>query len=283
MKQKRTGWERDRRVHFDEITEEYDKIRWDYPDELFANALEYCKKGNDNATCNKAIEIGAGTGKATKPFLDAGYNVTAVEMGDNMTKFLINKYRAYKEFQVITSTFEDIVLEDDSYDIIFAASAFHWVDAKVGCPKVFRLLKKGGAFVLFRSNWNSHDNEKLAKDIQEIYDKHYYNYYDINDKDDKPEKFTLEILQKPSAIFKGFRFERMEQYGFADVKMKVYDKSNTYDADGYIKLLDTFSDHRALPVENRKALYTSVKNVIEKHGGKITTNSTYQLYMGRKP
>ena len=97
------------------------------------------------------------------------------------------------------------------------------------------------------------------------------------------EKLTLEILQKPSSIFKSFRFESMEQYGFEDVEMKVYDKSNTYDADGYVKLLDTFSDHRALPAENRNALYTEVKNVIKKHGGKITTNNTYQLYMGRKP
>jgi len=283
MKQKRTGWERERRVHFDEIAEEYDKIRWDYPDELFADALDYCEKSNASATCKKAIEIGAGTGKATKPFLDAGYNITAIEMGENMTRFLLNKYSAYKEFQVITSTFEEIELKDDSYDIIYAASAFHWVDAKIGCPKVFRLLKKGGAFVLFRSNWNSHDDEKLAKAIQEIYEKHYYSYYDINDRDDKPKKISLEILQRPSEIYKGFRFESMEQYGFEDVEMKVYDKSHTYDADDYIKLLDTFSDHRALPEENKQALYAQVKNTIEKHGGRITTHSTDNLYMGRKP
>jgi hypothetical protein len=48
------------------------------------------------------------------------------------------------------------------------------------------------------------------------------------------------------------------------------------------ELLDTFSDHRALPRENREALYSGVKETIEKHGGQIQTHNTYQLYMGRK-
>jgi len=83
----KTGWERENRTHFDEIVANYDKYRWDYPAELFADIIEYSGQGNDK----RAIEIGAGTGKATAPFLDAGYAVTAVEMGKNMADFLINK------------------------------------------------------------------------------------------------------------------------------------------------------------------------------------------------
>ena len=276
-----TGWERERRTHFDEITVEYDKIRWDYPDELFKDALEYCGAG-DNAG-KKAIEIGAGTGKATAPFLDAGYVVTAVEMGENMSAFLLDKYREYSNFNVITSTFEDVELNEDSYDMVYAASAFHWVDAETGCPKVFRLLKSGGAFVLFRSNWSSHDNEALAAELRGVYDKHYYNYYNSDIAREKPVKHTLETMNKPSEIFKSFRFESMEQYGFIDTKMYLYDRMHTYNTEGHIKLLDTFSDHRALPDENREKLYKEVGKAIDKHGGQIQTNNTYQLYMGRKP
>ena len=64
-----TGWERDYRTHFDEIVIDYDKVRWDYPDELFSDAIHYSGKGNGK----QALEIGAGTGKATTPFLDSGY------------------------------------------------------------------------------------------------------------------------------------------------------------------------------------------------------------------
>jgi len=279
---KKTGWERERRIHFDEITAEYDKIRWDYPDELFKDAIEYCNKNKESGKDKRAVEIGAGTGKATAPFLDDGYDLTAVEMGTNMTGFLIDKYRNYNNFKVVTSTFEDAVLEENYYDVIYAASAFHWVDSKIGCPKVYKLLKNGGAFVLFRSNWNSFDNRRLADDLQTVYGKYYYSYYKTGDRDDKPTKHTLETLQKPEAVYKSFRFESMEQYGFKDVTMKLYDRTHTYNTDGYIKLLDTFSDHRALPGENKAALYAGVNEVIEKHGGTIKTHSTYQLYMGRK-
>jgi ubiquinone/menaquinone biosynthesis C-methylase UbiE len=71
-----TGWERENRTHFDEIAVNYDKYRWDYPAELFADAIQYSGQRNGK----RAIEIGAGTGKATTPFLDVGYAVTAEEM-----------------------------------------------------------------------------------------------------------------------------------------------------------------------------------------------------------
>lgn len=79
-----TGWERNRRTHFDEIVLDYDRIRPEYPDALFEDIMKYSGMGKSK----KAIEIGAGTGKATAPFLRAGYGVTAVEIGVNMAEFL---------------------------------------------------------------------------------------------------------------------------------------------------------------------------------------------------
>jgi 16S rRNA A1518/A1519 N6-dimethyltransferase RsmA/KsgA/DIM1 with predicted DNA glycosylase/AP lyase activity len=58
----------------------YDKFRWDYPAELFADAIRYAGQGNGK----RVIEIGAGTGKATTPFLDAGYAITAVRFYENI-------------------------------------------------------------------------------------------------------------------------------------------------------------------------------------------------------
>jgi len=59
--QNRTGWERENRTHFDEIVLEYDRVRPDYPAALFEDALMYAGPGQGM----KALEIGAGTGKAT--------------------------------------------------------------------------------------------------------------------------------------------------------------------------------------------------------------------------
>jgi len=274
-----TGWERDRRTHFDEIVVNYDRVRWDYPDALFADAFQYSGRGYGK----KAIEIGAGTGKATTPFLDAGYAVTAVEMSANMSAFLLAKFNSYANFNVITSTFEGAPLENNSYDVIFAASAFHWVDAETGCPKVMRLLKSGGAFVLFRNNAVPAAGDELYTDVQAVYEKHYYSYYITDNRPVRISKMTEADFRKPAEIYRGFRFESLERYGFIDITMKLYDEERSYGADDYIALLETYSDHRALPDENRTALYAGVREAIIKHGGRQKMNFIFQLYMGRKP
>ena len=116
-----TGWERNKRIIFDEIVMKYEKIRWEYPGELIADIIRYTGPQNGK----KALEIGAGTGKATAPFLEAGYLVTAVEMSKNMTGFLSEKFKGYANFNVIPSTFEDASLDEESYDLVYAASSFH--------------------------------------------------------------------------------------------------------------------------------------------------------------
>jgi len=56
-----------------------------------------------------------------------------------------------------------------------------------------------------------------------------------------------------------------------------------FSSEEYIKMLDTMSDHRSLPENNRTALYTGIKDIILKHGGFYEVKYFYQLYMGRKP
>jgi SAM-dependent methyltransferase len=271
-------WERSNRVHFDEIVINYDKARWEYPDELYNDIFTYCLP-DKNRTNKKAIEIGAGTGKATTPFLDAGYDVTAVELGANMVDFLARKFDGRKNFSVVNGTFENAALTEGSFDLIYAATAFHWVDAEIGCPKAYRLLKNGGAFALFRNNNVPAAGEELYEEIQHVYEQHYNSHYTFNK---RPIQKSREEYWKPSEIYTSFRFEDMAQYGFRDITMKFYNASRKYSADDYIALLDTYSDHRKLPEENRAKLYAGVREAIIKHGGQHRLDSLFQLYMGRK-
>jgi SAM-dependent methyltransferase/GNAT superfamily N-acetyltransferase len=274
----KSGWERENRTHFDEIVLNYDKYRWDYPAELFADAIQYA----GSAKGKRAIEIGAGTGKATTPFLDAGYAVTAAEMSAKMTEFLRVKFMGYDKFDVITSTFEDAHLEDESCDIIYAASAFHWVDAEAGCPKVMRLLKCGGAFILFRNNVYRQEDSSLDAAIDAAYEQYYYSHYPRYDRPVAIGKMTYDDFLKPEEIHRGFRFNSLEQYGFTDITMKLYNGSRFYSANEYISLMDTMSDHRAMLEKDRAALYTGIKDAILNHGGQLEMKFIFQLYMGRK-
>lgn len=276
----RTGWERENRVHFDEIVENYDKIRWDYPSLLFSDAIEY----SGVTEVSNAIEIGPGTGKATAPFLDTGCSVKGVEMSLNMTEYLRKKYINRKNLSVITSTFEDSELQKDFYDLVYAASSFHWVDAKVGCPKVMEILKTNGSFVLFRNNAIPHDRDKLYDAVQEEYEKYYYSFYTNDSRPVKPSEMTYEDFLKKEEIYRGFRINSLEEYGFIDISMKLYEKTLRYSAKEYIALLETYSDHRLLPEKNRKELYSGIEKAIEEYGdGYLQLDCIFQLYMGRKP
>lgn len=276
-KKSMTGWEPERRTHFDEIVEGYNAVRPEYPSEMLADVLRYAGR----AKGKKAIEIGAGTGKATEPFLRVGYDVTAVEIGENMADFLRNRFREYANFDVVVSSFEDAALKEGEYDLIYAASAFHWVDARVGCPKMHGLLAPGGACALLRYNFSIHpaEGEALCDVFRALYEEYYYVHYTSKC---RPVKMTHDLLKTPERIKSGYGFRDLREYGFEDIVMKLYDAALTYDADRYIAHLDTLSDHRALPEQNRSALYAGIRDAIREHSNSHQVNCIFQLYMGRK-
>jgi ubiquinone/menaquinone biosynthesis C-methylase UbiE len=214
------GYERENRLNFNDNVANYDRYRPDYPAELFEDIFSYYGPAKNK----KALEVGAGTGKASAPFLKAGYDLTAVEIGANMADVLRERYKDYSNFEVIVAPFEDVLLKEDNYDLIYAATAFHWIDAEVGCPKAFRLLKSGGGFALFRYNNVPADGESYYEEIQELYKKYYHKPYK------RPIKVTREGYRTPTQIYMGFRFEDMRAYGFTDIIMNFYDAERTFDA-----------------------------------------------------
>lgn len=276
----KSGWERERRTHFDEIAESYDRIRPDFPAAMSEDIAKYAGVGRE------ALEIGAGTGKATAPFLRAGYDVTAVEIGANMAGFLREKFEGeYSGFRVINAAFEEAGLEEARYDLVYAASAFHWIDASVGCPKALNILKPGGAFALMRYNFNivPAEGEELHDELREVYARHYDSYYTYYKTHKQSVKLTHELLKTPDKLRSGYGFRDMREYGFGEVVVELYDAVLKYGADEFIALLETMSDHRALPDDNREALYAGVREAIERNGDSRAVDFIFQLYMGRKP
>jgi len=69
---------------FGEVAEQYDRARPSYPDALFDTIIEY----GGLALGDVALEIGAGTGKATRGFLARGIAVHALEPSPGMAAVL---------------------------------------------------------------------------------------------------------------------------------------------------------------------------------------------------
>ena len=113
------------RDSFNEDEANYDAARPGYPRELYEDVFTYAK---ERISGTRAIEVGIGTGQATKPFLDAGFQVTAIEIGDKLAALAAEKFRDYPGFRVLCADFmEALPGEEACADLIYAGTAFHWL------------------------------------------------------------------------------------------------------------------------------------------------------------
>lgn len=254
----------DKRLTFNEDASNYDKWRPTYCEELFEDIFQYStiSKGKN------ALEVGIGTGQATMPFLNAGYNVTAIELGNNLAEFSKEKFKEYKNFNIYNTSFEEFQCEDNSIDIIYSATAFHWIPEDLGYPKVLRLLRDNGTIALF---WNkpspADDDYSLHLEIQKIYEKYWPST-------DKPLESNRERHKRIS--------ETIKTYGFRDLEMKLYHKTRKFSAEEYICLLNTYSDHRAMPEPTKQLFENEIKDTIKRSGDLFNIHDTIELYLARK-
>jgi ubiquinone/menaquinone biosynthesis C-methylase UbiE len=253
---------------FNEVSNEYDRLRPRYPHELSADLIAYSRL---NST-KKAIEIGIGAGQATLPFLNTGCELTAVEIGDKLAQRSREKFATYKHFKVFNQDFESILLDDDSFDLIYSASAFHWIKPEIGFPKVCRLLKSGGVFAWF-SVQPAPAHRHIHDELEKVYEK-YSRYFGGG----KPEFDRLPEAQMKQSD----RVNAFGQYGFTDIADKLYYGTRTVNASDYAALCSTYSDHRAIPEEDRIPFLQEIEDAVNRCGGEFTLADTFLLCMGRK-
>ncbi len=250
---------------FDTNAETYDNLRPGYPSKLYSDIFAQIAL---NSTSN-AVEIGIGGGQATLPILKTGCSLIAVEYGENLSELCREKFKNFPKFKVVTSKFEDYISENESCDLIYSASAFHWIPEEIGYSKVFDLLKSGGVFARFANHpFGDKGRLKLWEEIQKI-----YAVYMPNSKSPKP--YTEADAESRSKI--------AEKYGFVDISYKLYHRTRSFSAAEYTKLLSTYSDHIALPENIRNEFYLKIKEAINNHGGTITIYDTIDLQIARKP
>jgi ubiquinone/menaquinone biosynthesis C-methylase UbiE len=125
------------------VAEEYDRVRPEYPAALVETA---CSIGS-LAPGSRVVEVGCGSGKLTRVLADCGLSVVAVDPGGQLVEIARRRVGdAPVRFHV--ARFEDIELPARSFDAVFSAIAFHWIDPAVGWAKVASLLRPGGLLAL---------------------------------------------------------------------------------------------------------------------------------------
>ena len=129
---------------FDEVPDLYDRVRPTYPDELFADLLGI----TGIHAGSSVLEVGCGTGQATRSLAALGLPVTAVEAGPGMAALARQRLGGFDNVQVETSTFEDWDGQGRQFDLLLAAASWHWVDPSIGWTKAHEILRPGGWMAL---------------------------------------------------------------------------------------------------------------------------------------
>lgn len=249
---------------FDNQILSYEKVRPTYPAELYDDIFSYCPIGSDS----KVLEIGIGTGKATAPFLEKQCRLVALEPGENLAAFSAEKFKEYPNFSLHNQMLQDYSGTPDTFDLIYAATSFHWIPEEYGYKRVSELLKKGGAFARFAYHASKdREREAMTFEIQECYRK-----YMNSSKEPKP--YCEEDARRLAEVAK--------KYGFVDTEYKMYQWTRDFSAEDYMEVLKTYPDHMALEPTVREKLFQGIHKAIERNGGVITVYYTMDLQLARK-
>ncbi len=255
---------------FDTAAKLYERMRPGYPDELYGMIKDYIPLDGSSS----AVEVGIGGGQATEPILKTGCSVLAVEYGSGFTRLCREKFGRYEGFAVLNGRFEDTELTDNTYDLVYSASAFHWIPEEEGYRKVFSIFRKGGAFARFANHpGGDRGDPELWKDIQKAYDRYYYTYY--NKKRAEQSEYSREQAAAQADI--------AAKYGFEDIRYALFDRTRTFTAAQYCMLLGTYSDHIAMEKSVRNEFFSDIEKAIDNHGGTVTIYDTIDLQLARKP
>lgn len=131
----------------DEHTKLYSKYRPSYPQTLIERIIFYLKQKH-NGPYNLAVDVGCGTGQATKLFSPYFTHINAYDVSENQIKQArLVQTEANISFNVSSS--ESLPLADESVDLITVATAAHWFDLEKFYTECKRVLKINGVLAIF--------------------------------------------------------------------------------------------------------------------------------------
>lgn len=235
------------RETFNRSADVYDRIRPGYPEALVDDVISLSRIPEQG----RILEIGCGTGKATESFACRGYWMDCLDIGSDLAAVAAAKFERFKNVDIVVCSFEDWEPRNQVYDLVMAATSFHWVNPKGAYIKSVAVLKSTGALAVF-SNTHVRKNEGFFASDQDVYDARAPSMA-------RGESTKGKSRQKP-----------VGQELFREPVVRRYSWSMSYTAEEYVELLGTYSDHINLPYPERKALFTGIAHLINgEFGGMV--------------
>ncbi len=231
---------RTQRVAFDNVADVYDRIRPRYPARLFDDLFGLLPARP------RILEVGPGTGQATKDLLRHGATVHAIEIGPAMATKL-QEVLPSSDLTVIVGDFERVPDADEQYDAVVSATAYHWIDSKAQLDRPARLLKPGGLVaVVDFIQVSSTDDHGFFDAAQPIYERY-------------GEGHTGPPAPARSEVDPPMRQPLERDPRFSAVNVWQYDWNQTYSAVEYRQLMFSYSTTQTMEPVARAGLLDDIE------------------------
>ena len=258
-----------RRKSYNRIAALYDSVRPGYPAALFNDILAYA----DVPDVPRILEVGCGTGQATRPLAQRGCAIDCIEPGPELAAIARDNLAAYPAVRIFCSDFESYDPAAAGYDILLSATAFHWVAPEIRFRKARAILKPGGALALF---WHrpveTHVSRQFNCALQHVYAREAPALAGDYENPPPPDgvKTEYEDLIPGSGCFK-------------DLAILKHYVAKSYSAAKYVNLMRTWSDHLALEAGQLTRLCAGVEALIQtEFAGEIVRETVALLYLARR-
>lgn len=242
----------DIRLSFNQAAETYDKVRPTYPAELFDTLFQMLPPQPE------IVEVGPGTGKATKDLLARGASVLAIEIGPAMAAKLRSNVPSDR-LRVEVGDFEEMEIGAGTADGVLSATAYHWIsrEAQVDRPAV--VLRRGGllAIIDLIQVDSPHDQGFFAAS-QPVYERYGQGH--------SGPPAPTRVMVDPA-----IRAVLDEDRRFDSVAVRRYDWDQIYSASQYRDLMLTYSGTQMMKESDRTGLLDDMESFIQSDFGGVVT------------
>jgi SAM-dependent methyltransferase len=244
------------RATFAGIAELYERVRPGYPDELF-----------DRFAGARVLEIGPGTGQATRALAARGCTVVAVELGAPLAAVARRTLAAFPAVEVVTADFETWPLPAEPFDVVLAATSFHWLDPRRRVAKCAAALRPGGTLATIATHHVAGGTAGFFAAVQGCYER-----WDPATPPGLRLTPAARIPPDPEDLGPAFEPPEFERWEW----------DATYSRAGYLDLLSTYSGHIALPEPARAGLFDCIGGLVDAYGGSVTKRYLTELRTARR-
>jgi SAM-dependent methyltransferase len=251
---------------FDRIAASYDDVRPGYPDALYDRIIEF----GSLAPTTRVLEVGSGTGKATLPLAERGFEMRCIEPGVHLAALARANLAHLPKVAFVTTTFEEWPLERASFGMAFCAQAFHWLDPARRLPRFAEALRDRGVLALF-GNVPRLPPCQLRDDLDVCY-----------------ETLAPSLSNRRGAEtwYGGSESPIMPElracHQFEDIQFTAFDWKIAMGGALYCQLLSTYSDHSTLPPSQLATLLTRIGDIVRAHGGTVELSYRTGVFLARR-